>query len=426
MSTLLSAFSPIANLKHLFVRPASNFPVLDGFRALSMIMIMVFHTFSIYSLYHPDLELIDMVESSTWSAWIWNADKSVDIFFVISGFLITGLLLRQIDRDGRIHFGNFYMRRFLRLSPAYWAVIGLYAWMGFSTMDSDARGQLNLDNLWANLLYVNNFIPYEEQAMNWTWTLAIEEQFYLVYPLILMLLMTRVQRPLPWLWGLMGLSFLIRFLVIVLDERIRSTPGSQLALDVEFHAYHFSVLYDNLYTRFGALLCGCIGAFYYFHHEPELRRFLNSGWGKVAEFVSFGIIVLLMWLPVLSRELDDYQTLNIIYQTISRNLFSAAITYLALVCLEKSYLSSLLNLLFSNRFWYPLAQLSYSMYLLHIFPILLLVQLGVDAMQKYPERYNYTHWEAMSLICLYATGLTILGATIIYLIIERPIMNLRK
>ena len=88
MSTLLSAFSPVRNLKLLFVRPASNFPVLDGFRALSMLMIMVFHTFSIYSVSHPDIELIDMVDASTWSAWIWNAYKSVDIFFVISGFLI--------------------------------------------------------------------------------------------------------------------------------------------------------------------------------------------------------------------------------------------------------------------------------------------------------------------------------------------------
>jgi len=206
MSSLLSAFSPVRNLKQLFVRPESNFPVLDGFRALSMLLIMVFHTFSIYCVYNPEVELIDMVEASGWSAWIWNADKSVDIFFVISGFLITSLLLRQIDRDGRIHFGNFYLRRFLRLSPAYWAVIALYACMGFSTTDMDARAQLNLENLWANLLYVNNFVPYQEQAMNWTWTLAIEEQFYLIYPLVLFVLVKHTRRPLMGLWGLLALN----------------------------------------------------------------------------------------------------------------------------------------------------------------------------------------------------------------------------
>ncbi|MEE2730030.1 MAG: acyltransferase [Pseudomonadota bacterium] len=426
MSTLLSAFSPLRNLKLLFVRPASNFPVLDGFRALSMLMIMVFHTFSIYSVVHPDVELIDMVNASTWSAWVWNADKSVDIFFVISGFLITGILLRQIDKENRIRFGNFYFRRFLRLSPAYWLVLGLYAWMGYVAMDAEGREQLNLHNIWTNLLYINNFVPYDEQAMNWTWTLAIEEQFYLIYPLILLLLVKYTRRPLLGLWALIGVSFLVRFLVIITDEPIRTMSGSQVVIDQEFHAYHFSVLYDNLYTRFGALLCGCIAAFYYFHHEQALRNFLNSTWGKVCEFASFGIIVLLMWLPVVSTRMDDQQTLTILYQTFSRNLFSGAVAYLALVCLEKSYLSWFLNLLFSNRFWYPLAQLSYSMYLLHVFPILILVQMGVNAMQQYPERYDYTHWQAMSLICLYSTIITILGAVIIYLLIERPIMNLRK
>lgn len=228
------------------------------------------------------------------------------------------------------------------------------------------------------------------------------------------------------MWGLLGLSFVIRFAVIMMDEAIRTTPGSVIATDHEFHAYHFSVLYDNLYTRYGALLCGCIAAYYYFHHEEALRDFLNSTWGKALEFASFFCIVFLMSMPVLSQQFDGYTSLAVIYQTVSRNIFSASIAYLALVCLEKSYLSWGLNLIFSNRFWYPLAQLSYSMYLIHVFPIAILVQNGIAAMEKYPERYNYTHWEAMTLISLYSTGLTILGAVIIYLIIERPIMNLRK
>lgn len=417
MKAFLSAFSPIQNLKHLFIRPSSNFPVLDGFRALSMLMIIVFHACTIYASMQPQVELIDMIDQSGWAlAWVWNSDKSVDIFFVISGFLITGILLRQIDKEGKIRFGNFYLRRFLRLSPAYWFVLAIYVMLNLP----------NVENAWANILYVNNFLHYDDQAMNWTWTLAIEEQFYLVYPVILMLLVNNTKNPLRWMWGLLGLSFVIRFAVIMMDEAIRTTPGSVIATDHEFHAYHFSVLYDNLYTRYGALLCGCIAAYYYFHHEEALRDFLNSTWGKALEFASFFCIVFLMSMPVLSQQFDGYTSLAVIYQTVSRNIFSASIAYLALVCLEKSYLSWGLNLIFSNRFWYPLAQLSYSMYLIHVFPIAILVQNGIAAMEKYPERYNYTHWEAMTLISLYSTGLTILGAVIIYLIIERPIMNLRK
>ncbi|MGC1508692.1 acyltransferase family protein [Ketobacter sp.] len=416
MSSFLSAFSPIGNLKQLFVRPNEHFAVLDGFRALSMLMILVFHTFAIYAFQSPHVEMIDLIEESTWSAWAWNSDKGVDIFFVISGFLITGILLRQLDKTGGIRFGNFYLRRFMRLSPAYWVLIALYV----------AYGLPNVQNIWANLLYVNNFLPYDDQAMNWTWSLAIEEQFYLIYPVLLLILVRYTTRPLFWLWVLLAASCLIRFAIIISDEQLRTLPGSRIVMDEAYHAYHFSVLYDNLYTRFGALLCGCIAAFYYYHHEQVLRRFLNSGWGKVFEFTSFACVILLMWLPVLGRQFDDQQTLMIFYQTFSRNVFSASIAYLALVCIEHGYLSRFLNLIFSNRLWYPIAQLSYSMYLLHVFPIVILVQLGVQAMDKYPERYDYTHWQAMSLICLYSTVITIIGALVIYLLVEKPLMNLRK
>ncbi len=417
MRSVLSAFSPVRNIKQLFIRPQGNFPVLDGFRALSMLMIMVFHTFATYAHVHPDVGIIDLIEDGglTWS-WAWNADKSVDIFFVISGFLISGILLRQLDRDGRIHMWNFYSRRFLRLSPAYWVAMLIYLVLNGP----------NIQYLWANVLYVNNFIPYDKQAMMWTWTLAIEEQFYLIYPVLLMTLMKITRRPERWLWSLLGLSFVIRFLVIITDEQIRSLPGSLLMIDKEFHNHHFSVLYDNLYTRYGALLCGCLGAFYYYHHEDATKRFLNTRLGHVLGWLSLLCIVVLMVTPVLSHRFDEYQTFNIVYQTISRNLFSGSLTFLILLCVERSYMSRALNFIFAARFWYPLAQLSYSMYLLHLLPISAMVSLGVHAMQKFPERYPYTHWEAMSILTLYSTGLTILGAFIFYMLIERPIMNLRK
>src|SRR5690606_5691787 len=319
----------------------------------------------------------------------------------------------------------FYSRRFLRLSPAYWLAIALYVWLGYNTMTEESRAHLNIDNLWANLLYVNNFLPYEEQAMNWTWTLAIEEQFYLLYPLLLLFVM-RFRNPERWLWGLLGLSFVITFAVIMGDEQIRSRPGSHIVTDPAFHAHHFSVLYDNLYTRYGALLCGCLGAFYYFHHEAATKRFMSTTLGHALGWLSLAVILALMITPVLSRSFDEYEWGNILYQTFSRNLFSGALTYLILLCVEKSYMSRVLNFIFAARFWYPLAQLSYSMYLLHVLPIVAMVSLGINAMQKYPERYDYTHWEAMCLLTLYSTGLTILGAVIFYLLIERPIMNLRK
>jgi peptidoglycan/LPS O-acetylase OafA/YrhL len=102
MAKFFSAFSPLRNLRHLLFRPAVNYSVIDGFRALSMVMILMFHSYAVYSHFAPDITLPQMVEQGgyRWS-WILNSDKSVDVFFVISGFLISMILMRQIDSLGR-------------------------------------------------------------------------------------------------------------------------------------------------------------------------------------------------------------------------------------------------------------------------------------------------------------------------------------
>ena len=422
MSRLTTAFSPVHNLKHLFSRPSANFSVIDGFRALSMMMILVFHSFTIYVVMNPNLELNQVIEEGgyLWS-WVWNSDKSVDVFFVISGFLITGILLRQIDKLGHVKMGNFYARRFLRLSPVYYFVIMLY-WILLGQMESS-----HTENLWANVLYVNNFIDYDSQAMNWTWTLAIEEQFYVLFPILLMGLMKYTGNPLRWMWVLFAFSFFVRWWVMWTDDWIFNTPQSVLAVDREFHAHHFSVLYDNLYTRFGALLAGCIAGYYYQYHRSELATFFSSTVGKIFAWGNFAVLMALMIIPMISVRFDDYATLNVVYQVASRNIFSIAISVLIIASLEKGALSTGLNFLLGNRFWYPLAQLSYSMYLVHVVAIsvvcsIVLAEIKVNAAL-------YVHWstyEIVGVVFAASAFTTIFVAVIIYLLIERPIMNLRR
>ena len=422
MSRLTSAFSPIHNIKHLLSRPSANFSVIDGFRALSMMMILVFHSFTIYVVMNPNLELNQVIEEGgyLWS-WVWNSDKSVDVFFVISGFLITGILLRQIDKLGHVKMGNFYARRFLRLSPVYYFVIMLY-WILLGQMESS-----NTENLWANVLYVNNFIDYDSQAMNWTWTLAIEEQFYLLFPILLMGLMKHTGNPLRWMWVLFAFSFFVRWWVMWTDDWIFNTPQSVLAVDREFHAHHFSVLYDNLYTRFGALLAGCIAGYYYQYHRPELAKFFSSTVGKAFAWGNFVVLMALMIVPMISVRFDEYETLNVIYQVASRNIFSLATSVLIIASLEKGALSTGLNFLLGNRFWYPLAQLSYSMYLVHVVAISVVCSVVLAEIKA--NAALYVHWstyEVVGVVFAASAFTTIFVAVIIYLLIERPIMNLRR
>jgi len=422
MSRLISAFSPVRNIKHLLFRPSANFSVIDGFRALSMMMILVFHSFTIYVVMNPNLELNTVIEEGgyLWS-WVWNSDKSVDVFFVISGFLITGILLRQIDKLGHVRMGNFYWRRFLRLSPVYYFVILLY-WLLLGQMESSNTG-----NLWANVLYVNNFIPYDDQAMNWTWTLAIEEQFYLLFPILLMVLMKHTGTPLRWMWALFGFSFLVRWGVIWSDDWIYNTPQSVLAVDREFHAHHFSVLYDNLYTRFGALLAGCIGGYYYQYHRSEVSQFFISRAGKIFAWLSFGVVLMLMIVPLISVRFDEFATLNVVNQVASRNIFSLCIAILILASLEKGALSTGLNAVLGNRFWFPLAQLSYSMYLVHVVAISVVCSIVIAAIKTKPEIYgSWSVYEVVGVVFAASSVTTIFVAVVIYLLIERPIMNLRR
>jgi peptidoglycan/LPS O-acetylase OafA/YrhL len=122
----------------------------------------------------------------------------VDVFFVISGFVITELLLRQVDRYGRPQFGTFYARRARRILPAAGlvvvvAVLATYKWLGFIRGDEvadDARwvavflGNVHFAAIGTN--YFQSQLP-PSPLQNY-WSLAVEEQFYLVYPTAILLL----------------------------------------------------------------------------------------------------------------------------------------------------------------------------------------------------------------------------------------------
>lgn len=422
MNRLLSAFSVPRNLRLLLFRPSTNLSTVDGFRALSMLMILAFHSFAIFAVLNPNvITLTDLVEQSGWTwAWVWNSDKSVDIFLTISGYLITGLLLRQIDATGHIRMSNFYVRRFLRLTPVYYLLIGIY-WLAFSGMPG-----AHTENLWANLIYVNNFLPYDDQAMNWTWSLAIEEQFYVLYPLLLTLLMKHSKSPALWLWGLFVLSFFIVLAIILGDDAIRTTPGSAIVADPKVHAHHFTVLYDNLYTRYGALLAGCLAAYYQHYYPAQVKAFFARTAGKALGYAALVVLTVLMVLPVLTRQFDDWHMLSIVYQTCVRNIYALSIAILILLSTEQGLLALIVRKIMGHPIWYPIAQLSYSMYLVHVLAVTLAASVVGQAVTKLPEKYPYSPFEAIGMVYLISLVITLFFATLFYLFIERPIMNLRK
>ncbi|MBT7953068.1 MAG: acyltransferase [Gammaproteobacteria bacterium] len=350
-------------------------------------------------------------------AWVWNSDKGVDVFFVMSGFLITGILLKQVIKNGHIDLRNFYIRRYLRLTPAYYFALTAY-WI---------MGGPHSEWLWANYLYVSNFVHYSHQAMGWTWSLAVEEQFYFIYPLLLIVILKYFKRPGYVLLSIFLISFLVRSGIIITDELISTSPSSRMYTDDDYFNHFFTVLYDNLHTRFGSLVVGCMLAYSFHYHKGSLENFANSRAGVLTTFIGVFMLVFFMVFPIWSTDYDSYQTLHILYNIFNRNLFSLGIGIVIIATLlQKHFIADVLRAFFSSQFWYPFATLSYSLYLIHLVVMSVIIPAIVNLTLTMPEQYPWSTLECLAYGFIVSTVLSMAIATLIYLFIEKPIMNLRK
>ncbi|OUS32413.1 hypothetical protein A9Q99_01090 [Gammaproteobacteria bacterium 45_16_T64] len=414
-----SAFSFRSNLRSLFYRNSSNYSAIDGLRAISILLVILFHTFKIVgagSGIETTQQIID--DTPFFLNWIWNGDKSVDIFFIISGFLIAGLLFKEYKKTATIKLKRFYVRRFFRLTPVYLLALALY---GLS-------GAPNAENIWANLLYVNNFLPLEEQAFQWGWTLAVEEQFYLLFPLFLLTVFLPSKKPMRWLIALFLLSFVIRLCFVYFDKRIWHTSMSDFYFDIETFRYIFSAMYDNLYTRYGAFLCG-IGAAYihHYHHDKAISFFANTRLSLAISAASLGVISIILLIPIFDPQAQFNPTFTSIYLAVHRNIFSLCLGWVILSAIySKDIIAIAINKFLSMRLWFPVAQLSYSTYLVH-YAIVQLVLYSLMANLKYYQ----VDISVIKISWLFggffiASLVSLLVAVVAYLLIEKPALNLRN
>jgi peptidoglycan/LPS O-acetylase OafA/YrhL len=180
--------------------------VLDGIRGLAILMVLLCH-FSLYGGMEPG-NLADLI----WLKLTLPLGCGVELFFVLSGFLITGILLETKDRPG--YFRNFYMRRVLRIFPLYYGTLAFFYVLLPSVMPpGEAFRSVLQDQAW-DWAYVSNIRVALEgwprvQYLGHFWSLAIEEQFYMVWPALVLLCSRR------WFLGvcglLVGLSLAVRW-----------------------------------------------------------------------------------------------------------------------------------------------------------------------------------------------------------------------
>lgn len=157
-------------------------PSLDGLRAVSIIAVLLGHLAGTNGLPHAVTAIVR-------NPYLDIAHLGVRVFFVISGFLITHLLLAEERRHGRISLERFYLRRTLRIFPAYFALLGVFALLAWG----GALALTGSDFAHA-LTYTVNYAPGRSWDIGHLWSLAVEEQFYLVWPAALVLAGTRRAR----------------------------------------------------------------------------------------------------------------------------------------------------------------------------------------------------------------------------------------
>jgi peptidoglycan/LPS O-acetylase OafA/YrhL len=199
-------------------------PELDGLRGISILLIYIHH------LYFP---------------LVPGGFLGVDIFFALSGFLITSLLVEEWNRRGSIRLKDFYIRRALRLMPAVFLLILI---TGALALIVDKRTATEIrQGIWLTLSYVSNwFYAFGyfsvRNPLGITWSLAIEEQFYLTWPLLLSLaLRFKLQR--RWIFYI--LTFIIA--IMPLHRRMLLAQGANVLR-----------LYFGSDTRADGLPIGCL------------------------------------------------------------------------------------------------------------------------------------------------------------------------
>ena len=150
---------------HATASKTGRMPSLDGLRAISIIMVLLGHLNGTRGFARINLGVGDYPH------------LGVVVFFVISGFLITSLLMNELEHHGEISLKLFYARRSVRIFPAsygYLAVVGLLWGLNFL--------HLNWSDIWHGLTYTMNFAPVRSWQVGHLWSLSVEEQFYLLWP----------------------------------------------------------------------------------------------------------------------------------------------------------------------------------------------------------------------------------------------------
>lgn len=363
----------------------AQLPGLDHLRTLAIMLVLFCH----YRLFaHPPW--LNEIANFGWSG--------VDLFFVLSGYLIAHPLFASVVAGQGVPLRTFYIKRLFRIMPAYWTVLAIYF------LIPSVREWSTPAPLWKYLTFTQNLglNLREHGAFSHAWSLCIEEQFYLIFPLIVLIWSRYAQG--HYTQGLKGLYAIPFLFMLGLSARIYSWfHFAKPMLEQEhFRSAWYQWIYYPTYNRLDSLLIGIsIAALLQF--KPEFKERLTRHSNTI---LLLGLTILVGAYFLCRNPFNSWASI------IGFPLVGIAYGLMVLA----SIMPSCVLARFKTSITAHIATLSYPIYLIH--------KIIFNISQKELKKFNInTESNWVFLICLI---ITFLSALILHLLIEKPFLRLRK
>jgi peptidoglycan/LPS O-acetylase OafA/YrhL len=353
------------------------FENLDGLRFIAFLAIFCIHAFVSDSGPVVESGLYQFIKAAVAPCWL-----GVNFFFCLSGFLITYLLVLEKSRENTIHLRKFYTRRILRIWPLYYALM-LFGFVVFPWMQQQVLGAVSHEpaSRWMYLAFLSNFdqisnsLPYAPGLVV-TWSLAVEEQFYLIWPLLLTIVPLRYFRHL--MAGLLLFSLAFR-------------------LGFDAHEKHtISCIMD--------LAVGGLVAVLYFEGSKLVDRVSGLSKSWILLLYSVGIVGLY------------------VHMSTPLNLRLFISLFMGFVIIEQSFGQHSLIKMKNFPTISLLGTWTYGLYILH--PIALFVAKNV--LDGLPGSGNYPFWNHLLVRPMLAFLLSVAFAFVSYRLLERPFLRIKE
>lgn len=364
--------------------PRKRLRALDGLRGLAMLLVFLFHYGGGLRSRHLAVRALGYLSQAGW--------VGLDVFFALSGFLITGLLLENLPHPGALR--HFYARRALRILPLYWTALlaaGLAALLKGASL-SQLRPLLVyaafLQNVGTLVRAATRSPP--PLPLYHLWSLAVEEQFYLLWS-ALMLLARSPRRVLTLCSGVFALSCAFR--VAVYSDLWGASFGTQqIATSLPAHA--------------GALAAGgSLAALHYGHYTAKLQKMVWPFFYSLTALLLAG----------------GYRAGSVLFNdAVGMVVFLPAVHLLAATLVWLCLCPGRIRRIMERTVWVSLGRISYGFYVLHI-----LFQPFFDQLAELAtHRSSGFAYQAARL--LLAFPLTVLGALVSYQWLERPFLRWKQ